>query len=130
MTSAELPFRIDGWENEPGPGPDEPQAGRAVLRKTYTGALRGTATAYFLGVQNEVAQAYLAQEVITGELDGRSGGFVLHHGASGGGGLEPRQWAFVVPGSGTGELASLRGEGRVQHELLVLDYTLDGPGSG
>jgi hypothetical protein len=35
------------------------------------------------------------------------------------------QWAFVVPGSGTGALAGLRGTGMLAHELITLDWELD-----
>jgi hypothetical protein len=126
MTHTELPFTIDAWEDAPSPASqDGPQAARAVLTKTYRGALEATAAVDFLGAQNDTGQAYLAQEVIAGRLDGRAGAFVLQHGAAGGPGLEPRQWAFVVPGSGIGELVGLRGEGRVQHELLLLDYAIE-----
>ena len=44
---------------------------------------------------------------------------MLQHGAWEGG-----QWGFVVPGSGTGELAGLRGDARLEHERLALDYEL------
>lgn len=127
MTHVELAFEITSWDAAPEPeGADgRPEAARAMLTKAYSGELEGTATVDFLGTQNDVAQAYVAQEVVLGRLAGRSGGFVLQHGAAGGAGLDARQWAFVVPGSGTGELAGLRGEGKVEHGLLVLDYELD-----
>ena len=63
--------------------------------------------------------AYLANERVSGSLDGRAGTFVLQHGAWEGG-----QWGFVVPGSGTGELAGLRGDALVEHGRLALDYEL------
>lgn len=130
MTHLENPFRIDGWDaadTDPLAGPDGagPATGRAVIRKTYTGDLAATSVADLLTCQGEEGAAYLANERVVGELGGRRGSFVLQHGASGGTGAEPQQWAFVVPGSGTGELAGLRGTGTLAHELITLDYELD-----
>ena len=61
---------------------------------------------------------------MTGTLDGRAGTFVIQHGAT----MNPDGSAFqfgnVVPGSGTGELAGLRGTVRMAHERATLDYEL------
>ncbi|PVZ07683.1 DUF3224 domain-containing protein [Actinomycetospora cinnamomea] len=129
MTHLESPFRIDGWDaadTDPLADPDGagPATGRAVVRKTYTGDLAATSVADLLTCQGEDGAAYLASERIVGELGGRRGSFVLQHGAAGGAGAEPQQWAFVVPGSGTGELAGLRGTGVLAHERITLDYEL------
>ena len=83
------------------------------MRKAFGGALRGESVAELLTCGE---LAYMANERVTGALDGRTGTFVLQHGASEGG-----QWGFVVPGSGTGELAGLRGDARVEHGRLALD---------
>ena len=80
---------------------------RAVVGKAYAGALAGESLAELL-TSGELA--YLANERVTGTLDGRSGTFVLQHGAWEGG-----QWGYVVPGSGTGELAGLRGTAMMEH---------------
>ncbi len=122
-------FRIDDWaadEADPlvDPAGDGPATGSATVRKTYTGALAATSVATLLTTQGEGGAAYLAQERIVGTLDGRSGSFVLQHGAAGGEGQEMRQWAFVVAGSGTAELAGLSGTGMLAHERLQLDYQL------
>jgi hypothetical protein len=59
-------------------------------------------------------------------VHGRTGSFVLEHGASMGEGVETVQWALVVAGSGTGGLAGLTGTGWVEHELLTLEAELPG----
>ncbi|GAA4897994.1 DUF3224 domain-containing protein [Actinomycetospora straminea] len=129
MTHLESAFTIDVWEPADGDPLAEPEGrgpatGRTLLRKTYSGPLQGTAVAELLTTQGEGGAAYLAQERVVGDLEGRAGSFVLQHGASGGDGQEMRQWAFVVAGSGTGGLEGLRGTGVVAHELLTLDYEL------
>lgn len=129
MTHLESPFTIDLWAPAEGDALAEPEGrgpatGRAQVRKTYSGPLVGTSVAELLTTQGEAGAAYLAQERVVGELDGRAGSFVLQHGASGGDGQEMRQWAFVVAGSGTGGLTGLSGTGILAHELLTLDYEL------
>jgi hypothetical protein len=128
-THLESPFTLDAWEpaeGDPLADPDGagPPTGRATIRKTYSGALVATSVTEILTCRGEQGAAYLAQERVVGELDGRRGSFVLQHGASGGEGQEPAQWAFVVAGSGTGALAGLQGRGILAHELLTLDYEL------
>jgi hypothetical protein len=129
VTHLEAAFSIDIWEPMEGDALAEPEGrgpatGRALIRKTYTGPLQGTAVGELLTTQGEGGAAYLAQERVVGELEGRSGSFVLQHGAAGGDGQEMRQWAFVVAGSGAGGLAGLSGTGTVAHERLTLDYEL------
>ncbi|MHC1562269.1 DUF3224 domain-containing protein [Actinomycetospora sp. C-140] len=128
-THLESAFTIDVWEPAEGDALAEPEGrgpatGRALVRKTYTGPLVGTSVAELLTTQGEGGAAYLAQERVVGELEGRAGSFVLQHGAAGGDGQELRQWAYVVAGSGTGGLAGLQGTGILAHELLTLDYEL------
>ncbi|MEJ2886282.1 DUF3224 domain-containing protein [Actinomycetospora aeridis] len=129
MTHLESPFTIDAWEPAEGDALAEPEGrgpatGRTLVRKVYSGPLVGTSIAELLTTQGEGGAAYLAQERVVGELEGRAGSFVLQHGASGGDGQEMRQWAFVVAGSGTGGLTGLTGTGIIAHELLTLDYEL------
>jgi hypothetical protein len=129
VTHLEAAFTIDAWEPAEGDALAEPDGrgpatGRAVIRKTYSGPLAGTSVAELLTTRGEHGAAYLAQERVVGELAGRAGSFVLQHGAAGGDGQEMTQWAFVVAGSGTGDLAGLQGRGVLAHELLTLDYEL------
>ena len=129
VTHLESAFSIDIWEPAEGDALADPQGrgpatGRALIRKTYSGPLQGTAVGELLTTQGEGGAAYLAQERVVGELEGRAGSFVLQHGAAGGDGQEMRQWAFVVAGSGTDGLTGLSGTGTVAHEQLTLDYEL------
>ena len=114
----EATFEITRWDAAPYDEPAEgPPSSRIVVGKTYSGALAGESLAELL-TAGELA--YLANERVTGTLDGRRGTFVLQHGAWEGG-----QWGFVVPGSGTGALAGLRGDARLDHGRITLDYALD-----
>jgi hypothetical protein len=113
----ESTFEITGWDQAPYDEPAEgPPLTRATVRKRYAGALEGESVAELLTCGE---LAYIANERVSGELDGHAGTFVLQHGASEGG-----QWGFIVPGSGTGALAGLRGDARLEHGRIVLDYEL------
>ena len=123
----EAPFALDAWDMLPDEVPltGGPETARVVLRKTYTGpVLVGSATGHALTTQGTGGASYVAQERITGTLDGRAGSFVLEHRASMGEGHPTVLAATVVPGSGTGGLAGITGAGTVQHELLTLDIDL------
>ena len=122
------PFTLDTWDGVADPDPADPEApptARVVVAKTYTGdVLTGAATGHALTTSGPRGASYVAQERITGTLAGRTGSFVLEHGASMGDGVETVQWARVVAGSATGELRGLSGTGTVAHELLTLDVVL------
>jgi Protein of unknown function (DUF3224) len=110
-------FEITGWEQDDYDArPDGPPLTRATVRKTYLGGLVGESVAELLTCGE---LAYVANERVAGRLDGRDGTFVLQHGAWDGG-----QWGFVVPGSATGALAGLRGDARLDHGRIALDYEL------
>lgn len=70
---------------------------------------------------------YTGYEHVRGTLDGRTGTFVLATSGDHSGGVA-RTDVTVVPGSGTGELAGLRGAGHYNADAMQytmeLDYTL------
>lgn len=111
----EAAFEITGWDQDEYDA-GSPPLNRATVRKRYSGALAGESVAELLTCGE---LAYMANERVTARLDGREGTFVLQHGAWDGG-----QWGFVVPGSGTGALAGLRGDARMDHGRIALDYEL------
>ena len=117
-------FEITGWDetryDEPAEGP---VLARATVRKRFSGPLEGTSVAELLTAAGEGGSGYLASERVEGVLDGRAGTFVLQHGGIGD---ETGQHAFghIVPGSGTGELAGLRGEAVFAHDSSGARVTL------
>lgn len=125
---AKATFTIDAWEDAPlAVFPETAGLTQATVRKTFSGDLEGSSTALLLMAQNATSRAYVAQEYITGSLHGKHGSFVLQHSARDEGEQPQGQW-HIVAGSGTGELAGLRGSGTYQHDedgaRLTLDYTL------
>ena len=88
--------------------------GRMSIDKVFSGQLEGTSQGEFLSVMDfaKGSGAYVAVERVTGTIDGRAGSFALYHRGAmkrGAPGLD----IDVVPDSGIGELAGIRGSMKV-----------------
>ena len=84
---------------------------RAHVTQTYNGDIAGDSVVEYLmsyGVDGTVK--FIGLEVITGSVGGRHGSVVMQHDGTFVGSHARSDWSFV-PGSGTGELVSLRGSG-------------------
>lgn len=81
------------------------------IRETFTGDIEGESTVRALQAQGEDRSANMvSQQRFCGALGGRKGAFVLQGFETVADGAVKGTW-FVVPGSGSGDLAGLRGEG-------------------
>jgi len=110
---------------------DQPSDGPALFRihveEEFTGEIAGSGVAEFLQTAfSESEASFVGIERVTGRLGGRSGTFVFQDQGTVKDGTVSGSW-FVVPGSGTGELRGLRGEGGFTAELgedadISLDY--------
>ena len=93
----------------------------------FEGDIEGDGEVYFVqAARSDGTASFVGQERVTGSLAGRGGSFVLQDTGTLQGSLVSGRW-FVIPGSGTGELAGLRGEGGFEAELgqnatITLDY--------
>jgi hypothetical protein len=104
------PFEITGWEQVPYGDQDERnELARVTVSKVFTGDIEGESVAELLMAGNPVGAGYLASELFAGTVGTRTGSFVVQHG-----GLvdsdDAHSFGSIVPGSGTGELAGVRGE--------------------
>jgi hypothetical protein len=89
----------------------DPTVGRMSLDKQFHGDLEATSKGQMLAVQGEVkgSAGYVAMERVSGTLAGRTGTFALQHlGTMAGGTLQLS--VTVVPDSGTGGLAGIKGK--------------------
>ena len=103
--------------------------GRMSIDKQFSGDLQAASKGEMLAAMTAVegSAGYVALERVTGTLHGRSGAFVLQHN-----GLADRSaqqlTIAVVPDSGAGELAGIRGQMTIQIEdgehRYTLEYTL------
>jgi hypothetical protein len=102
---------------------------RISIAKTFRGDIEARSTLEMLSVRAENGGAgYVAVERLTGSVHGRSGTFALLHVGTMAAETQWARWP-VVPGSGTGDLLRISGEGRIEigsdgtHELH-LDYEI------
>ena len=108
MVSVSGPFDVKTIPQPAAEGED--RAGRMVLDKTYHGPLNAHAVGLMLtGGDLKVATAgYVAIETVSGQLDGKKGGFQLMHWATMRG-KDMQLRIEVVPGSGIGDLRGIEG---------------------
>jgi uncharacterized protein DUF3224 len=124
-------FEVKTWDENPY---DETDGGlkltRASVTKSFRGGIEGEGTLEYLMVYPGGGYAkFVGLERVVGRLGDRWGSFVLEHSGTFEGGVAEASWS-VVPGSGTGELRGLRGEGRfasadAQRYPITLDYDLE-----
>ena len=129
--SANARFAIKSWDENPySEGPDLPKLTRAAVARTFTGDIVGDAhVEYLMLYRSDGSATFIGFERIVGAVAGKAGSFVLQHTGTFENGVAKGSYV-VVPGSGTGELRGLRGEGTsaVGHGLehpLSLTYELD-----
>jgi hypothetical protein len=131
---ANATFDIQSADRTPYDDHDGARLMRGRVTKTYRGDVQGQGTAELLMAETPGGPAaYAAQERFTGAVHGRRGSFVTQYGAvSGttpGADTDAEITWTVVPGSGTGELAGIRGHGNLvvsadgRHDFC-LDYEL------
>jgi hypothetical protein len=122
-------FTIDTFEPEPPFLEQDGVAhGRIRLEKTFQGEIEGHGSVVMLATQNPGGAGYVALERISGVVGGRQGGFSLLHLGLQSGAQTSGQWP-VVPGSGTGELTGVSGQGQIEidaegRHTFTLEYEL------
>lgn len=81
------------------------------ISETFAGDIEGESTARALALQRgDKSVSQVSMQRFTGKLGGHQGAFVLQGSEIVENGKIAAKW-FVVPGSGTGDLSGLRGEG-------------------
>ena len=110
---------------------EEPAEGPVLTRihveESFSGDISGDGVVEFLQAASvDDSASFVGIERITGELGGRRGTFLLQDAGTVQGNIVSGDW-FVIPGSGTGDLAGLRGEGGFRANLgegaqVHLDY--------
>jgi len=128
---AECTFTVEKWEENPFSDIEgQLKMTHTSVVKAFHGDLEGQGTLQYLMFYGPDEQTrVLGLERITGVLDGQSGSFVIEH-IGGDDGYEARGTVMILPGSGTGVLAGIRGSGeavanRKGEFTMSLDYELD-----
>ncbi len=125
-THATGSFQLKTWDEKPY---DEngPKLTRASVTNSYQGEIEGEGTVEYLMMYREDGTAdYVSMERVVGRIGDRQGSFVLQGSGTFEEGAARVKWV-VVPGSGTGELRGLRGEGgfAAVHGAEDTEVTLD-----
>ena len=129
--TANARFAITKWnEKSYDEGRDLPRLTRASVTKALTGDMEGEGRVeYLMMYRSDGSATCIGFERVVGRVEERSGTFVLQRTGVFEGGLAKESYS-VVPGSATGDLHGLRGEGHtaVGHGLehpFTLDYELE-----
>jgi hypothetical protein len=110
--------------DQPGEGP---VLTRIHVEESFSGDIAGGGVVEFLQAgRADGSASFVGIERVTGTIAGRSGTFLLQDAGTVERQVVSGDW-FVIPGSGTGELAGLRGEGGFSADLgegaqVHLDY--------
>jgi hypothetical protein len=123
---AEAKIAVQSSEAEPYDQTESPSLMEIRLTETFTGDIEGESPVRALQVLRDDKSASLVSvQRFRGRLGGRQGTFVLQGSEIVENGKIKATW-FVVPGSGTGDLSGLRGEGGFEGEFgKRSDGTLD-----
>jgi hypothetical protein len=120
MTHATGPFDVKLTPQETG------AVARMLIAKQYHGDLEAAGEGQMLaaGTETKGSAGYVAIERVTGTLNGRKGSFILqHHGLMDRG--VPSLMVTIVPDSGTGELAGLKGKMDIKIDAGKHSYELE-----
>jgi hypothetical protein len=104
-----------------------PVLNRIHVQESFTGDIEGDGVVEFLqAARDDGSASFVGMERVAGQLAGRQGTFLLQDAGTVHDDVVEGDW-FVIPGSGTGDLAGLRGEGRFRANLgqnaqVHLDY--------
>jgi uncharacterized protein DUF3224 len=105
-------FTIKGWDEKAvSDGPDLPKLSRATVIKTFTGDIEGESQVeYLMLYRSDGSATFVGLERVVGRVGDKAGSFVLQRTGVFEGG-EAKESYSVIPGSGTGELRGLLGDG-------------------
>ncbi|MGI8498561.1 MAG: DUF3224 domain-containing protein [Gemmatimonadaceae bacterium] len=110
--SANARFAIKSWDEKPySEGQELPKLTRAAVTKSFTGDIEGEGQVeYLMMYRSDGTATFVGLERIVGRIADKAGSFVLQRTGIFEGGQAKESYS-VIPGSGTGELGGLRGEG-------------------
>ncbi len=131
MTDTKASFTMKSWEEKTyleleGGG----KLTRVTMNRSFEGDVDGEGTVDYLMVYSPDGNAsFVGLERVVGRVGGRSGSFVLEHHGTFEGGVVKNTWS-VVPGSGTGDLRGIRGDGgfasgHQERYPMTLEYSFE-----
>jgi hypothetical protein len=112
MKTAKARFAIKTWDEKPvSEGNNIPKLTRANVARTFTGDIEGEGhVEYVMMYRADGSATFVGLERVVGRIDNKTGTFVLQRIGTFENG-EARESYSVVPGSATGDLVGLKGDG-------------------
>jgi hypothetical protein len=125
-------FALKAWDEKPyNELPGELKMTRSSVAYTYQGDIEGESTLDYLMVYRaDGSGSFVGLERVIGRVAGRTGSFVLQHTGTFNN-SDVSGTFLVVPRSGTGELADLRGEGKIdlaghaERYPMIFEYSFE-----
>jgi hypothetical protein len=130
-TFANARFNIESWEEKPiHEKKGLPKMTRVSAVTSYRGDIEGEGRVeYLMTYRPDGSAVFTGMERVNGGLSGNPGSFVLQHTGTFESGTAKSSFS-VIPGSGSGKLASLRGQGEYASTdcdtPITMQYDIDG----
>lgn len=116
------------WDGRPWNEVPGAKVTHSIVTQTFAGGIEGEALCQQLvAYSDDTYASFVGLHLVTGSVGGRRGSFVLQSSGSYADSTARVTW-FVVPGSGTDELAGLSGQGSYtagQEDYPNVPYTLE-----
>ena len=111
-TDTTCTFQITGWDEKTYQEIEgSAKLSNAKVTQSYSGGITGASSVeYLMSYSRHGTASFVGIERVSGTVDGKTGTFVLQHNGSFSEGKARSSWS-IVAGSGTGDLANLRGNG-------------------
>jgi hypothetical protein len=126
-TNGKGSFEVTSWNEDRYADIDGDRGlAQADVTQDFTGTIEGEGSVrWLMSYRPDGTADWLGYQRIVGTVDGRSGSFVLQSLGTFDGKLAAGDWS-VVPDSATGDLAGLRGTGRMEAPMgTEATYTFD-----
>jgi len=125
MTRVTGTFKVLGWEEQPYDAPDLPALTHASVSQELLGDIEGEASVvYLLASREDKTASFIGLARVVGRIGEREGTFVMQDVGTFENGSAKGRWT-IVPGTSTGDLQGISGEGYFDAMHDSATYTLE-----
>ncbi len=125
MTRVAGTFKVLGWEERPYDAPDLPALTHASVSQELLGDIEGEASVtYLLASREDKTTSFIGLARVVGRIREREGTFVMLDVGTFENGTAKGRWT-IVPGTSTGDLQGISGEGSFDTTHDTATYTLE-----
>ena len=119
-------FTVLGWDEQPyDDATDMPRLTQATVSEELEGGIEGEASiSYLMTYRDDEVASFVGLVRVIGRIGDREGSFVMQETGACEGGVASGHWT-ILPGSSTGGLRGIRGEGDYVAGHEHVQYSLD-----